>query len=548
MLDASLAVIKPPAEMSTLSSTSGLRAAGAKKMAYPKSDINVNLKDHYNSKVFTSSSPVTGDVTITTKREVPFDSIQIILLGTTKTTFDGMGAPQSVTHTFLKMLMPIPESTYAAPRVLMPGQTYTIPFNFVIPNQLTINACNHERLSDQVQDHHVLLPPSLGGWERDDMGPVMAQVDYTIKARVLRDDVVEGVTKRTRIMEATQTIKVLPATAEEPPLNITDKDKIYRMSKTKTLRKNLLSTKLGRLTAEAIQPGPAVLSADSRRVMAHPMAHINLTFSPESSRTLPPTITGVSAKLTAHTYFSSGTISTFPNLNAWQQQPYVLDRRGYFSTSTPLPAITLAEQPAWTTPAAAAAAISRRDSGYGGTTDDEDEPTPTEHDFLNKNNNKPTSTITTTVAIPLTLPTAKKTLVPTFHSCIASRVYTLQLTLHMSVKGAANTVSLIVPLQIGVEGSAQLQQQGYSSSSASPSYEAGVVVPGPMGLPTFEEAAADAHLRPRVLRMPVEGGDGYYGEEGGGGGGGFVSGGSAAFVLGEEVLPGYGEPGYRRRA
>ena len=159
----------------------------SKSMAYPRSDIRVNLKDHYSSKVYTSSSPITGDVTITTKREVPFDQIQILLLGQTKTSFEGVSVPQDITHTFLKMMMPIPDSTYPTPRVLEPGQTYTIPFNFVVPNQLTINACNHERLADQMQDHHVLLPPSLGGWERDDMAPKMARVEYSVKARVLRE-------------------------------------------------------------------------------------------------------------------------------------------------------------------------------------------------------------------------------------------------------------------------------------------------------------------------------------------------------------------------
>ena len=501
------------ASRSSIGSGAGL-PAGSKKAPFPKSDIKVNLSDHYSSKVYTSSSPVSGNVTITTKRDVRFDAIQIILLGTTRTSFENMGAPHNVTHTFLKMIMPVPESTYPSARVLQSGQTYTIPFNFVIPNQLTINACNHERLSDQVQDHHVLLPPTMGGWQRDDMSPMMARVSYTVTARVVRDDVIEGVAKRTRIMEATQDIQVLPASPEEPPLNITDKDTLYRMSKTKTMRKNLLSTKLGRLTAEAVQPGAAVLSADGRRVMSHPMVHINLTYEPESSSSssasaIPPTITSVSSKITAHTYFSSGTIAAFPNLADWSRQPYVLDRRGQFFTSASLPAVTLAEQPAWATP------VVRRDSGYG-SSDSESTDTEAQPQTSKKSKTKKTKSLTTTLAIPLTLPTDKKTFLPTFHSCIASRVYTLHLSLQLSVRGAANSISLVVPLQVAVEGfgaGTELQLEGGMG-----------MVP-----PSFEEAAADEHLRPRVLRMPVEGE----------GGGGFVTGGSAVGVMG----PGYGEGG-----
>ena len=497
----------------------------SKSMAYPRSDVRVNLKDHYSSKVYTSSSPISGDVTITTKRDVPFDQIQILLLGQTKTSFEGVSVPQEVTHTFLKMMMPIPDSTYPTPRVLESGQTYTIPFNFVVPNQLTINACNHERLSDQMQDHHVLLPPSLGGWERDDMAPKMARVEYSVKARVLRED---GKTK-TRIMEASQAIQVLPTSVEEPPLNVTDKDKLYRMSKTKTLRKGLLSSKLGRLTADAVQPSAAILSPDGRRVMSHPLAHIKLTFDPENTRTLPPTITAVTAKLTAHTYFSSGTISTFPNLGEWNT-PYIHDRRGQFFTSTPLPPITLAEQPAWTpttTPP-----ISRRDSGYSSSSPPSS-PTLAKSQLLHVSENSHTTTLT----VPLSLPTDKKTLVPTFHSCIASRVYTVALTLSLSARGGAtSSVTLSVPLQIAIGSSSSSASQGSGADGA-------VVVqaPLPLGLPSFEEAVVDEHFRPRVLGVAPE----YETQEGRGE---WMFRGGAELQAGPEGLPEYGESGYRRVA
>ncbi|KAK4103490.1 hypothetical protein N658DRAFT_420639 [Parathielavia hyrcaniae] len=483
---------------SSIASGSIERPSNNKKHAFPASDMRVNLKDHYSSKAYTSGSPVVGDVTIATKRDVRFDSIHILLIGHTKTTFDGVSAPQEVTHTFLKLVMPIPEATYPVPRVLETDRTYTIPFNFVIPNQLTINACNHKRLSDQLQDHHVLLPPSLGGWQRDDMAPRMAQVEYIIKARVLRDD---GKTK-TRIMEVTKPIQVLPATPEEPPLDITKKDHLYTMSKTKTFRKNILSTKLGRITAEALQPGAAILSPDGRRVMSHPMAQVKLTFDPENPRVLPPTITSVASKITAHTYYSSGTISDFPNLGVWNT-PYLTDRRGQYFTSTPLPTVTLAEQPAWTP-----TSLRRRDSGYGSSdTESEPAPSPSSQPTSKKGSPSPSSSgLHTTLGVPLSLPADKKTFVPTFHSCIASRVYTVHLTVNISSPrgGASTSVSLDVPLQ-------------QNAAAASPGVA--VVVPpapGPGGPPSFEEAEADLHLRPRVLQVPEADEAGSEGEARGG--------------------------------
>ncbi|AEO55464.1 hypothetical protein MYCTH_73602 [Thermothelomyces thermophilus ATCC 42464] len=497
----------------------GFASSQAARLAYPKSDISINLKDHSSSKVYTSLSPVAGDVTITTRRDVRFDSIQILLLGHTKTAYEGMGMPQEVTHTFLKMVMPIPESTYPLPRVLEAGRTFKIPFNFVIPSQLTINACNHARHSETIQDHHVKLPPSLGGWQRDDMAPKMAQVVYSIKARVVREDS----DCRTRIMEATHPIQVLPATPEEPPLSITDKDRLYRMSKAKYLRKNMLTTKVGCIRAEAVQPGAAVLSPDGRRVMSHPMAHIKLVFAPESPRALPPTITGVTAKLTAYTYFSSGTIHCFPNLGEWIT-PCCPDRRGQYSSSVALPAVTLAEQPAWTSHPT----IPRRDSGYGSScvedSDSSDHEDPrTKWD--SSRSSSPQAHHTATLAVPLSLPTDRKMLVPTFHSCIASRVYTVQLTVGVAAKGAGSTsLSVVVPLQIAADG------------------EGGKEAARGDRPPSFEEAAADEHLRPRVLRAPPSEEQTREGRESW-----MLAAGAAGQVADRGGLPEYDDSGRRRR-
>jgi len=455
--------------------------ATAGRMApFPKSNIDVNLDNHYRSKVYTSSSPIKGNVTITTRRDVPFDSIQILLMGHTKSRVEGMN-PHDVTHTFLKMIMPVPESLYPVPRILETGHTYTIPFNFVIPNQLTINACNHHTTSAGLQDHHVLLPPSLGRWEKDDMAPEMARIEYQIKARVLREDELGG--KNVRIMEAIQTINVLPASVEEPPLNITDQDRLYTMHKSKSLRKNLLASKLGRLTATAVQPTPAVIRADGQHIVSKPMAQIDLNFEPASVDVLPPKITGVSGKVTAVTYFSSGTIPIYPNLGDWNQ-PFAMDKRGSYSTSVGLPRLATPKA-RWSQRLTDAA---RRDSGYA--SDSNEHSDSSNQKRKSKHRQSSTSSgaspvyHTTSLQIPIDLPLEKRTFVPTFHSCIASRVYTLQLSLQVAAGSTTSTVSLTVPLQIAVEGNFEQDEN--------------------IQLPSFEEAEADAHLQPRVLSVPQQ--------------------------------------------
>lgn len=459
-----------------------------RKNPFPRSSIEVNLHHHFRHKVYTSSSPVSGNVTITTKREVRFDSIQIILVGSTRTRVDGINSPREVTHTFLKMAMPVPSSTYPVPRILESGQTYTIPFNFVIPNYLTIGACNHHILNEQLQDQHVCLPPTMGKWEKDDMAPQMAQVDYQVKARVFRQPDLGQ--RKIKVMEATQSLLILPASAEEPPLNITKHDRIYKLSHSKTLRKNLLAGKLGRLTAEAAQPQAAILRPDGLAI-SNTTTRIDLKFDPAAADILPPKVTGVSAKVIAHTYYSAGSIAQLPNLGEWSKQVGV-EKRGEYQTSVGLPHVTETANGGrlarWTQHLSSAV---RRDSGYA--SDVSDGGRRGSGASKKHSPSKPASPIfhTATLQIPIdmTAMLAKKTPIPTFHSCITSRVYTLHLTVSLASGTATNTVNFSLPLQIVVE--------------EDPRHGSGLV-----GLPSFEEsvqeAEVDEFLRPRLMQVPEQ--------------------------------------------
>lgn len=493
-------------------------SAHARKLGFPKSDIQIHLKNHFKTKTYTSSSVVSGDVTITAQRDVRFDTIEIILIGSARTKTDGYSAPHESTYTFLKLIMPIPESTYPIPRVLEGSRTLTVPFHFVLPNFLTLGACTHKVESEHVKGQHLCLPPSMGSWargnwEKDDLSPQMADIEYTIRARVWRQPELQA--RPTKVMESVKSIQVLPTFPEDAPLSITKNDRLYCTSKTKSVRKNLLSAKLGRLTASAEQPRAIMLRPDGQ-VSAGTSAQVDLRFEPVSAGNPPPKITAVSSKITAHTYFSAGPISSPPNMGDFTKAG-VSDRRGVYSTSVNLPSAPLEKQPAWTPQQA------RRDSGYFTDTAPENTASEGEEDEgrQRKQQRRRSSTIanlvrpskqqqqqhqspprssapsppqvyhtaTTHVPVPR-LPTSKKFFVPTFHSCIASRVYTLHVSLQVAAGSGGNTtLSLDLPLQIGVE-----PERG--SVSGAPGEE----------LPSFEdaveEAAVDEFFRPRVLSVP----------------------------------------------
>src|SRR5436190_23025836 len=134
----------------------------------------------------------------------------------------------SAVHTFLKLSQPIDESLYPQPRIVEAGRAYTFPFTFVVPERLLPHVCNHQTNHTQVQDAHTPLPPSLsdpmlaasGPTLPDDMAPLMCRIQYAIHAKLLKKSSTGGSSKA--IVVRAKNVRVIPATLEEPPMNVTD--------------------------------------------------------------------------------------------------------------------------------------------------------------------------------------------------------------------------------------------------------------------------------------------------------------------------------------
>jgi hypothetical protein len=95
---------------------------------------------------------------------------------------------------------------------------------------------------------------------------------------------------------------------------------------------------------------------------------------------------------------------------------------------------------------------------------------------------------TATILVPITLP-ANKTWIPTFHSCIVSRVYAIDLSLSVHTPGTgvpATSVVLHLPVQIAANGN-QVQQVQLTAAEAA-----------------AELADANAFMQPRVIEVPSE--------------------------------------------
>ncbi|ORY65268.1 arrestin [Pseudomassariella vexata] len=455
----------------------------------PKPSLSIHVDNHYQAKVYTTSSSVSGRIKINTSRDVRFDHVEILFLGVSKTVVETSFSPHAINHTFLRLSMPLSqlEDSFPVPRVFEAGRTYTAPFHFVVPQHLTMSACRHGLESGPVHQDHLCLPPTMGRWEgKDDLSPEMSHVEYNIKARVYRDEEVSG--KRIKVMEAAQEINVLPAFSERAPLNVTKNDKLYSMSKSKMLRKSLLTSKLGVMTLSATQPRAVMMKTDGRSASSTD-AMLDLKFEPASSNSVPPKVTGISAKITTVTYFSSAGIKVAPNLGDWNRS---FDSNGpgsYSNTMSISSAEATNNKVTWQQKLSPQA---RRDSGYA--TDENSDNSRSSSDGGDRRRGSKASNkyksapfyYAANLQVPIKLPTSKKMFIPSFHSCITSRAYALQVTVSLSAGGMSSSLSVSVPLQVGVDTT-----------------EADV---DSTGLPTFEAAVGlvdvDEPLGPRSMFPP----------------------------------------------
>ncbi|KAL7895358.1 hypothetical protein HDV63DRAFT_2482 [Trichoderma sp. SZMC 28014] len=459
---------------------------GSKSNSSQNPFMEVKIDQHFKAKVYTSGSTIAGHVAVRVLKDTSFDHLDIVLVGISATRLDFVQQyPSHSFRPFLKIRMPIQDSDMPQDQIFRAGTEYKIPFHFVVPHQLTIGACNHTCLSPEVRDRHLRLPPSLGAWDADDQAPDMTQIEYAINAKAIKR--VNGAA--VKALEAHHVLKVLPSLPEDAPLDITFRDEWYKLSKTKTIRKSLFSSKTGQFTASADQPNAVMLSADGHK-SSMTSVRVNLEYAPSSAETAPPKVNSVTGKLVSTTFFSAVPIDHLPNLGSrtnCESTPCLNYTTTHSLFSLPVESMSWMQKDA--------SSHSRRDSGYsstviGGDASETDNSAAERREGQNsrgKSSKKPKlSTIkhTTDLDIPFTISNSnKKLFLPTFHSCLISRTYTLQLSLSV---GPMNTaIALAVPVQVGVET---------------------VYEPQDHDLPTFESAVAeeeaDSYFQPRVMHVP----------------------------------------------
>lgn len=434
-------------------------------------------KDFVSS--YTSRDHIRGVVSITATKDTPFDELYVTFEGTTKTfvekvstAFPANGRTEAF-HVFLRLIQPIDAESIPEDRLLKAGQTYSIPFTFVVPEKLLPQSCTHSPTNHKIHDLHLNLPPSLGdplaasigNILLDDMAPEMAVVSYAVKVRLFHGRNSSG--KLKLITDITKKLRIMPASAEQRPIPFPGglKDD-YRPRKEKEIKRGMFKGgKLGCLIMESSQPKslrlPPLRSTSSPKhnfssaYSSHPpvttMATVNLRFDPKDPSFPPPKLSTLTTKLKVATFFSSTPLSDLParitdfhysSAKGVHVETIQLSSRCVASaqwTRHSPPSSPSPSSPSPTSPTAPSSPSSFTSTSFS---------------------LAPSSLYTggvfytTQILVPVTLPSSNnttKTFVPTFHSCLVSRTYALDLYLGTQAVGTTD-LHIKLPVQISMRG------------------------------------------------------------------------------------------------
>lgn len=307
----------------------------------------------------------------------------------------------------------------------------------------------------------------------DDLSPDMSKITYAVKAEVIRQG--DGSEGDHVLVEGIKKIRVIPAVAEAPPLSFVDGDGEYIFTKAKSIKKGLFKGSLGRIAITAAQTKALVLPAPTASCTSViSTATLNVRFYPSSKFDEPPRLGCVAAKIKASTFFSTIPAQVLPNFSS--QRNAFEGPRGVYSTMVTLASRSM-DSVTWTRNEPHTASLRRESNSTTASDSSASIIAPEDDDVLH---------YSAKIVFPIALPSTKSW-VPSFNSCIISRVYALEfaLTVHSPGPGIPSSIiSLRLPVQIASAGN----PEGRLYLTAAEAAE--------------ELASADDFFRPRVLEAP----------------------------------------------
>lgn len=347
-----------------------------------------------------------------------------------------------------------------------------------------------------MRDAHLEVPPSLGDQTipgerqapQDDMAPEMARIRYCVRARLIKSR--GGAHELADVAERIIRVRVVPVREVDPPLAVGQDSRDFQLRKEKSVRKGIFKGKLGRITAEAQQPSGFRLlpPGKSPRPSISTMVTLNLRFDPVDEHVRPPILDMLVSKIRVRTFFCSEPFQDFPSrsaLNQWDVE------RGFYVQGLELSSRCVSSVE-W-----------HPHDPDQATSTDSPRPLSSSSDVSvdglvripdpSQDYKPQLPFFTAKVLVPMTLP-EKKYFPPTFHSCLVSRNYALDLHISYHAPGTSvptPSLHLFLPIQVSAEGN--------PSTSARISPEEAEA----MAANSLDEEIAESQLVRRNMTSPV---------------------------------------------
>ncbi|KAE8162168.1 hypothetical protein BDV40DRAFT_265761 [Aspergillus tamarii] len=451
----------------------------------PKIDIELTGQTEGLVSSYTTKDRIEGTAVITVDRDTRFDDVEISFEGTSRTSVERVAMPgrTGAYQTFLRLRQPIEDSAYPMPRVLEAGRTYKFPFTFVVPDRLLPHVCSHAKTNAHVERSHTLLPPSLGDPMLandgksllNDLAPDMCRISYLIRVSVQRKP--ENAPSKA-LASVGKKVRIIPAVDEEPPLNIADDDS-YCIRKEKDVKRGFMRGKLGRLVVASSQPKPVQLCPPNSEATdsVSTAATVHLRFDPVGNEE-PPRLGTIWSKLRVSSLFSAEPWGDYPSP---RNVPWAQIGQGCYTETVPLSTMCVAS--AHWTKHTSPRGLSRCDSMES--TSSSESLTGPSASFTGE------TYYTASVVVPITLPKTRA-FVPTFHSCLISRLYCLELSISYHTPNAnilTPTATLKIPIQFTSRSPSDAKTKGSEHEITQHEVNAEFFSPRSVAPPTLVQVA-----------------------------------------------------------
>lgn len=315
----------------------------------------------------------------------------------------------------------------STPTTTSKGDQYHIPFDFVVPDKLPPESCNHFTKSEHIEQSHRNLPPTLGdrGCREliDDSSTEMACISYRIQVKMSNPLNIDSTLTRSKY------IQVAPKSLEQRPVEIRE-NQLYSTRKIKITRSRPFKSQSGQLFVEALQPQPIRLPDSRLAMQKNPGTTVTIDMEFEGRKN-PPKLRTVSSSLRVLTIYGATPWENYPNVI--YSQSLGNGNRGLYRNDVPLSKLCI-KSVEWIR----LEALSH------------DHKVESKIQVHESDGSTQATKYTSSIVVPINIPSTNN-LVPTFHSCFVSRIYLVDVHLSYRQHGVARVpsrVSLVVPLQV----------------------------------------------------------------------------------------------------